>query len=158
MKSNKDFKHYTLEQLITVASDSFCWSDVCRGVGITVCTYNINRLKVLCDKYDVSTEHFDVKKTFKRNKFSHTEESFFVENCTAPRSSARQISIRLGFYRNHCDECGIPDTWNGKPLTLELEHVNGISNDNRKENLSWLCPNCHSQTSTYRRRRTERSE
>ncbi len=49
---------------------------------------------------------------------------------------------------NKCAECGITD-WNGKPLTLQLEHKNGNSENNKPENLCLLCPNCHSQTPTY---------
>lgn len=40
-------------------------------------------------------------------------------------------------------------SWNGQPLVLQLEHKNGINNDNRLENLAFICPNCHSQTPTY---------
>lgn len=47
-----------------------------------------------------------------------------------------------------CDECGIA-SWRGRKLTLHLEHINGIHNDHRLENLRLLCPNCHSQTETY---------
>lgn len=47
-----------------------------------------------------------------------------------------------------CKICGITD-WLGTPLVLHLDHVNGINNDNRRENLRLLCPNCHSQTETY---------
>lgn len=47
-----------------------------------------------------------------------------------------------------CSECSITE-WNGKTLALHLDHVNGIHNDNRLENLRFLCPNCHSQTPTY---------
>ncbi len=47
-----------------------------------------------------------------------------------------------------CNECGI-SSWCGRELTLQLEHVNGINNDHRLENLRLLCPNCHSQTETY---------
>ena len=38
---------------------------------------------------------------------------------------------------------------NGKPLVLQLDHINGISNDNRIENLRFLCPNCHAQTESF---------
>ena len=48
-----------------------------------------------------------------------------------------------------CSECGISD-WNGKKITLELEHKDGNSENNSKENLCLICPNCHSQTSTYK--------
>ena len=48
-----------------------------------------------------------------------------------------------------CKECGISEKWNNKPIILHLDHINGINNDNRLENLRFLCPNCHSQTDTY---------
>jgi hypothetical protein len=49
----------------------------------------------------------------------------------------------------HCNECGIGESWNGKQLTLQLDHINGNSDDNGLNNLRLLCPNCHSQTETY---------
>lgn len=51
--------------------------------------------------------------------------------------------------RHVCWECGLLPEWNGKSLTLQLDHVNGHPEDNRLENLRWLCPNCHTQTPTY---------
>lgn len=48
-----------------------------------------------------------------------------------------------------CYNCGITE-WMGNPIVLELEHINGNSEDNSEENLSLLCPNCHSQTDTYK--------
>lgn len=50
--------------------------------------------------------------------------------------------------------CGI-NSWLGNPLTLELDHINGVRTDNRRENLRVLCPNCHSQTPTYRRKKKD---
>ncbi|MGB1107008.1 MAG: HNH endonuclease signature motif containing protein [Candidatus Puniceispirillaceae bacterium] len=47
-----------------------------------------------------------------------------------------------------CSGCGIKD-WNGQPISLQLDHINGDNKDNRLENVRWLCPNCHSQTSTW---------
>jgi Zn finger protein HypA/HybF involved in hydrogenase expression len=58
----------------------------------------------------------------------------------------RLIKGRLLEYK--CNVCRL-DSWRGKKLSLQLEHRNGISNDNRLENLTLLCPNCHSQTSTF---------
>ncbi len=48
-----------------------------------------------------------------------------------------------------CADCGI-DSWCGKPIKLELDHINGDSTNNKEENLRCLCPNCHSQTPTYK--------
>lgn len=48
-----------------------------------------------------------------------------------------------------CAICDNPGEHRGQPLGLQLDHVNGVPDDNRLENLRWLCPNCHSQTDTF---------
>lgn len=48
-----------------------------------------------------------------------------------------------------CSECGISPKWNGKPLKLQVDHINGDNGDHRIDNLRRICPNCHSQTDTY---------
>lgn len=85
---------------------------------------------------------------------------FSVKKSAVGRSQLRSIVKRLGLYDGTCAECGQGDTWNGKPLTIELDHINGINDDNRRENLRWLCPNCHTQqptnkNSSNRRRSSE---
>jgi hypothetical protein len=49
-----------------------------------------------------------------------------------------------------CVECGILEEWNEKPLLLELDHIDGDKHNNTRGNLRYMCPNCHSQTSTFR--------
>lgn len=51
-----------------------------------------------------------------------------------------------------CSGCGTGPEWRGHPMTLELDHANGDPRDNRRQNLRWMCPNCHSQTQTFKGR------
>jgi hypothetical protein len=65
--------------------------------------------------------------------------------------SHTSLRKRLLHERNHtCEECGIGNIYNGKALSLELDHIDGNSKNNKIENLRILCPNCHSQTPTHR--------
>jgi Zn finger protein HypA/HybF involved in hydrogenase expression len=63
----------------------------------------------------------------------------------------RRRLIREGVKKAACERCGRSE-WLGQAIRLELDHINGRSDDNRLENLRILCPNCHSQTETYRGR------
>ena len=49
----------------------------------------------------------------------------------------------------HFTKCDGVLMWNNKEIVLQLEHINGVNNDNRPQNLCFLCPSCHSQTSTF---------
>lgn len=64
-------------------------------------------------------------------------------------STFRKHIINNNIFEYKCNKCGIKE-WLGSPITLEIEHVNGNNWINKRENLELLCPNCHSQTSTYR--------
>ena len=48
-----------------------------------------------------------------------------------------------------CEECGQESMWNNRPLTLQLDHIDGNSDNNQLNNIRLLCPNCHTQTDTY---------
>jgi 5-methylcytosine-specific restriction endonuclease McrA len=72
--------------------------------------------------------------------------------------SRRNVKIRLlrsGVIQNRCVECGLSE-WRGKPLSIHIDHINGVKDDHRLENLRMLCPNCHSQTDTYGARNRKR--
>lgn len=57
-----------------------------------------------------------------------------------------------------CFECGIGTEWNGKSLILQLDHIDGNSDNSLKINLRLLCPNCHTQTETWCHRNTKNTK
>ena len=78
-----------------------------------------------------------------------SDDEIFCENSLYKNGKGiKQRLFRKGI-EEKCAICGIKALWNGLDLVLQLDHINGISNDNRIENLRILCPNCHSQTETF---------
>lgn len=86
----------------------------------------------------------------------HTKETlieqlnqYTTENKRLPNTHDTKLRlIKLGIFSNKCNTCSITD-WNGKPLSLHLDHIDGNPRNNLISNLRLLCPNCHSQTDTY---------
>lgn len=57
--------------------------------------------------------------------------------------------VRLGIKDDRCEACGQEPTWNGQPLVLHLDHIDGDKHNWELSNLKILCPNCHTQTPTF---------
>ena len=67
----------------------------------------------------------------------------------ATRASVKNVILKENLIKYECSGCGLGDEWNGRKISLHLDHINGVSGDHRLENLRFLCPNCHSQTKNY---------
>lgn len=65
------------------------------------------------------------------------------------RKNIKRRLLREGILIEKCNICGLNNIWNNKRLVFVLDHINGINNDNRIDNLQLLCPNCNSQTDTF---------
>lgn len=71
------------------------------------------------------------------------------KNSNYNRVHLKKRLIKEKLLKEICYECKLKPIWNNKKLVLQLDHINGISNDNRLINLRLLCPNCHSQTNNF---------
>jgi len=70
-----------------------------------------------------------------------------VEEGVASFRTMRKYLIDQNIYE--CVMCGNKGEWCGKPLSLQLDHIDGNTDNNNLDNLRWLCPNCHSQTHNW---------
>lgn len=78
-------------------------------------------------------------------------ESVFVENSLYSNEMVKQRIVKDDLLEYKCFKCKL-DSWLGETIILDLDHINGNNRDNRISNLRFLCPNCHSQTDTYKGR------
>lgn len=109
------------------------------------------------ERHDLSTEHFTgqahcrgVPSPYRKTASEILQPPGTGVNRT-PTKHLRRALDDLGTPRV-CEECGVDETWQGGRLVLEIDHINGNRLDNRRENLRYLCPSCHSQTATFANR------
>ena len=144
---------WTKDTLLTAIQNAECISDVCRLLGITSTAANYRTFHKYCLRYGLDTSHFvRVTQRHKQaniNKRKCSFEDIFCENSTYAQAPLRKRIIKDGMIPYKCSCCGNTGEWLKKPISLQLDHINGVNNDHRVDNLRWLCPNCHSQTVTY---------
>jgi len=140
------------ESIIQTINESNSIGEVISKLGLNVIAgggYRTFKQRVVEENIDITTLTERSKKR-KINNLLELED-IFVRNSLYRGVNQRlkkMLIQRFGF-EDKCKLCGIDSKWNGKELSLQLDHINGVNNDNRIENLRILCPNCHSQTETY---------
>lgn len=150
---------YTDEELEEAVASSKSLVETLRRLGYTkIAGGNSCNLRDKLIRKGIDFSHFTGSNHRKgkpaRNKLPANEILIFEKRDTRPKAYVlRRALLEIGReYR--CEECGIGNTWNGKPITLHIDHKNGDWSDNRQENLRFLCPNCHQQTPNYGNKRT----
>lgn len=140
------------EDFINLIKTSQTMSQVLRYFGMENKGSNYQTCKSRIKYLNLDTSHFLGR--IESYKFHRcvTKEEFLnrlINNSSNKRSDVKRFLIKFNLIPYICSNCDNKGEWNGKKLSLQLEHKNGTSNDDRLENLEFLCPNCHSQTDTF---------
>jgi hypothetical protein len=118
-------------------------------------------LKKYAALWEISTEHFDPYAALRGGGTSRRRplDEILVEGSTFSRNHLKERLYEAGLKQPICELCGQGEVWRGAVMSMILDHVNGISNDNRLENLRVVCPNCAATLDTHcaRSRRIVRS-
>ena len=152
------YSKYTMEDLIKAVKESYSVDGVLKKLNLTLTGGNRKTIKRKVRELNLDTSHFTGMLWSKGKKitnpiYGRSLDEILIKN--SPYKSDNQRLIRrllnadLIIYQ--CNRCAIIDSWNNKPITLQLHHKDGDNQNYEIENLELLCPNCHSQTENFNR-------
>lgn len=138
------------EEIVEAVSKSYSMAETMRNLGIMWGGGSQMTLKKRLDTWGVDYSHFMGQGRNKGVAFGPKRPiQDYLSNKVFIGSHALKLRlIREGYFEAKCYRCNRIE-WNGQPIPIELEHINGNHLDNTLSNLTILCPNCHAQTDTY---------
>ena len=153
MKESK----YNRDVLEPLVQKSFSIAGVLKSLGLKLSGGNYRNISARIDLYQISTDHFTgaAWRNSLTEEEQHTRHRLRVEQLVAEglfcENSTRHVRVKQLILLGWVYECSIChiDSWQGKPITIQIDHINGKHTDNRLNNLRFLCPNCHQQTETW---------
>lgn len=139
---------YTKENLEQLLHESKSYSNFLDKIGYSKSGNGYKFTKKYLDDIGVSYVFLSSKRW---SSVEIAKENVFVENKSFTNKDLKKKILKYKLLEYKCvgENCGNTGEWLGKPIALQLDNKNGVHNDNRIENLRFLCPNCHSQTDTY---------
>lgn len=135
------------EYYIKLIKESDSLIEVCRKAKIVPTTGNYDTLKKVINNNSINVSHFK-RNCIKSNIVKRDIEDYLNNKYPITSFKLKNKLLKEGYKECRCEKCGNTE-WYGKPIPLELHHINGDNTDNRLENLQILCPNCHAFTDNY---------
>ena len=148
-------------ELIQAVETSHSLAEVARKLGYETYGCNSKTISKHIRRLGLNLSHFHSRQQSaqlaraKRNLTLIQEQ--FKENSLAARKEIKKVIISCNLIPYQCAICAL-SSWQDKPISLHLDHINGQNNDHRLENLRFLCPNCHSQTDSYCGKKLKKSK
>ena len=139
---------FSKEEIQQVINNSTTYKEVLERLGynnVAGSAYRTLKNHIIELELDVSNLTHKATNPFTPN----TDEQVFCEHSQVTQSCLRNRVLKKNLIPYVCAICGQPPEWNGKPLTLTLDHKDGNRTNNRLENLQFVCPNCDHQQSTF---------
>jgi hypothetical protein len=141
------------EELAAIVAESSTYTEALAKLNLKNKGGNHYTLKKRLIEDGVDVRHFydGSRKTMGRPSIERRipNEILFQEDSKHSPKSVRRRLIKDKLLPYVCADCGMAPEWNGKAITLVMDHINGKSDDHRLTNLRWLCPNCNSQQPTF---------
>lgn len=138
----------TDEEFRNIIASNYSYSDCLRALGLgTKGGSSTDILKRRIKELNCSIDHFNREKAEANIKYD-LKDILIKDSSYLNIARLKKRLISQGILEYKCAICGLKE-WQNKPISLQLDHINGNNNDHRIENLRLLCPNCHSQTITF---------
>ena len=148
--------HYSKEELETIVKNVSTWKELAQALGyVAISGSQQGVIKKRIEQEQIDVSHFTM---YKQERIERNRENVFVENSTASQKTLRKFYHQEKEIPYVCSICGLQPFWQGKELTLILDHINGKNNDDRLDNLRWVCPNCNMQLPTTNRQKSSFEE